>query len=211
MEKMMTVMTLVILFTYKLLQRQVGPTHGRKPPDLLHPMVFDQLHFNHQSHHQLFQLASQLTQHKGFPRQIPPWSPHFLQPVGLPLITNIGNLVEIFVNIWQIFANIFHFWRTCPLLRLHLVENPISLRGNVAPASVSTCLVCLAIVPLALGDWGTIKRQLLVIVFHILVTTTNNRQRPAPPERQQAAIGCLAILPEAHHCHHSRGQLSWKR
>ena len=35
-----------------------------------------------------------------------------------------------------------------------------------------------------------------------------NHQRPAPPERQQAAIGCLAILPEAHHCHHSRGQLS---
>ena len=72
MKKMMTVMTLVIIFTYKLLQRQVGPTHGRKPPDLLHPMVFDQLHFNHQSHHQLFQLASQLTQHKGFPPQIPP-------------------------------------------------------------------------------------------------------------------------------------------
>ena len=38
-----------------------------------------------------------------------------------------------------------------------------------------------------------------------------NHQRPALPERQQAAIGCLAILPEAHHCHHSRGQLSWKR
>ena len=34
MEKMMTVMTSVIVFTYKLLQRQVGPTHGRKPPDL---------------------------------------------------------------------------------------------------------------------------------------------------------------------------------
>ena len=36
-----------------------------------------------------------------------------------------------------------------------------------------------------------------------------NHQRPAaPPERQQAAIGCLAKLPEAHRCHHSRGRLS---
>ena len=154
MAKMMTVMTSVILFTYKLLQRQVGPTHGRKLPDLLHSMVFDHLQYNLQSHHQLVQLASQLTQHKGFPPQIPPWSPHFPQPVGLPLIKNIGNLMEIFVNILKIFANIFPLWSTCPLLRLHLVENPISLRGNVAPASVSTCLVCLAIVPLALGDWG---------------------------------------------------------
>ena len=103
MEKMMTVMTLVILFTYKLRQRQAGPTHGRKLPDLLHSMVFDHLNYNLQSH-KLVQLATQLTQHRGFPRQIPPWSPHFLQPVGPPLITNIGNLMEIFVKIWQTFA-----------------------------------------------------------------------------------------------------------
>ena len=71
MEKMMTVMTLVILFTYKLRQRQAGPTHGRKLPDLLHSMVFDHLNYNLQSH-KLVQLATQLTQHRGFPRQIPP-------------------------------------------------------------------------------------------------------------------------------------------
>ena len=69
---MMTVMTSVIIFTYKLLQRQAGPTRGRKPRDLLHSTVFDHLHYNLQSHHKQVQLASQLTQHKGFPRQIPP-------------------------------------------------------------------------------------------------------------------------------------------
>ena len=71
MEKMMTVISLVILFTYKLRQRQVGPTHGHKPPDLLHSTVFDHLHYNHH-HHQLYQPGTQLTQHKGFPPQIPP-------------------------------------------------------------------------------------------------------------------------------------------
>ena len=49
MVKMMTVMTLLMTFTYKLRQRQAGPTHGHKPPDLLHSTVFDHLYHNHQS------------------------------------------------------------------------------------------------------------------------------------------------------------------